>query len=191
MGSDFCLRPTVQDRPSDRPKTGSSVGKSFGLKRLGTVINRRKSMHPYDQAGSPERKKSSSNLGPFKRRHKEKAEPSDPTPIQSLEDRSISETARPDSEPTRSAVRETLPVVKENGVTGEESSTSQIGSGLVNGAESSSGSKLQEPLQPTPAPDRKSSAEIPSKPATDGQGFSIPPIAATDPITLAEQEAAL
>ena len=182
----------MQDRQADRPKTGSSVGKSFGLKRLGTVINRRKSMHPYDHAASPDRKKSSSNLGPFKRRNKEKAEASDMPPARSVEDRNTPETARPGSEPAPSATREPLPAVKENGTAAEEPSTSPAGKSLVNGAASSSGSKLQEPLQPTPAADRNSVTETSSsKPTTDGQGFSIPPIAATDPITLAEQEAAL
>lgn len=148
-------------------------------------------MHPYDQTISPERKKSSSNLGPFRRRTKEKLDTSDLQPVQSNEERRFSEVTRPESAPGPSA-QEPLSPVKENGTAAEEPPPSQAGLGLMNGTEPSGDSKLPEPLLPSPPPvNRSSMVEFPtSKPATDGQGFSVPP-PATDPITLAEQEAAL
>lgn len=155
-------------------------------------MNRRKSVHPYDQALSPEKKKSTSNLSPFRRRTKEKLDSADLEPVQSLEERRLSEVARPGSGSASGAPQlGPLPSVIENGTSAEETAISQAGLGLVNGAETSSAPKLQEPLVPIPSPVKRSSMVEPfSKPATDGQGFSVPP-PATDPITLAEQEAAL
>lgn len=155
-------------------------------------MNRRKSTHPYDQALSPEKKRSTPNLSPFRRKTKDKLESTDLEPVQSLDERRLSEVTTPGSRSATGAPQlEPLPSVTENGAAAEPTSTSQAGLGLVNGADTSSAPKLQDPLVPMPSPVNRSSMVEPfSKPTTDGQGFSVPP-PATDPITLAEQEAAL
>ena len=158
------------------------------------MINRRKSGVPYDHSTMEERKKSSSNLGPFKRKNKEKEarKPAEVQPTQSPNDRRLSEPTRSGSQSAPSIPSEPVPPVKTNGTADKESSATRSGLGLVNGTEPPSSPKLQEPLQPTPsASDRPiSGIDIAPKPATDGEGFSIPP-AANDPITQAVQEAAL
>ena len=155
------------------------------------MINRRKSTIPYDQSISEERKKSSPSLGPFKRKQKEKEvrRPAEVQPSQPLNERRLSQITRPDSQSAPSIPSEPVPPAKTNGTTEEETPAALTGLGLVNGAETP---KPQEPLQPTPSTaDRPlSSTDIAPKPAADGQGFSVPPVA-NDPITQAEQEAAL
>src|SRR2546430_4742456 len=99
---------------------------------------------------------------------------------------------RPGSQSAPSIPSEPVPPIRTNGTTEKESPAVRSGLGLVNGTEAPSSPKLQEPLRPTPSTtDRPvSGIDIAPKPATDGEGFSIPP-AANDPITQAEQEAAL
>lgn len=158
------------------------------------MINRRKSGLPYDHSAAEERKKSSSNLGPFKRKNKEKEarRHTEVQPTQSPDERRLSEATRPGSQSAPSIPSESVPPIKTNGTAEKESSTTRSGLGLVNGTEVPSSPKLQEPLQPTPSTSDRpvSGIDIAPKPDTDGEGFSIPP-AANDPITQAEQEAAL
>jgi hypothetical protein len=158
------------------------------------VINRRKSGLPYDHSAVEERKKSSSNLGPFKRKNKEKEarRTAEVQTTQSPNERRLSEVTRPDSQSAPSIPSESVPPIKTNGTAEKESSSAPSGLDLVNGTDTPSSPKLQEPLQPTPSTAERpiSSIDITPKPTTDGEGFSIPP-AANDPITQAEQEAAL
>lgn len=77
-----------------------------GLKRLGTVIGRRRqSSHPYLGTPSPERKRSSSNIGSalhFGKKSKETPQPPEPRPSSPKRMESLPE----DDVPTQSAVKE-------------------------------------------------------------------------------------
>ena len=139
----------VQGRPERPERTKSGFG---GLKRLGTVIGRRKSTHPYGQSRSPERKKSSSNLSssgfsPFKKRSKDKQQTEAPAQPSSSS-RRLSETAAPRlPEMAQPLGLDMSPSEHPNGTVPE---APEVESGLVNGAKSVA-PQLQEPLQPTVA----------------------------------------
>jgi hypothetical protein len=136
-------------------KSSEKAGK-FGLKRLGTVIaRRRQSANPYAQSRSPERKKSSSDVrsSPFSRFTRKESHqqletvPSPPrTAYSSVDEPSASRSsdAAPQLEPITSI--SSTPV---NGTSLETVNETEHTPHLVNGTKSSSAG-LQEPLQPIP-----------------------------------------
>jgi hypothetical protein len=139
----------------ERPKSGFG-----GLKRLGTVISRRKSTHPYGQSFSPERKKSSSNLNsstfsPFKKRSKEKHATMDfrapPSPNARRLSESVARTGSQASEAIASSQidRPRPSSAQPNGTSPEGAVEGGASLGLVNGAQSLTTPQLPEPLQPT------------------------------------------
>ncbi|KAF2402419.1 hypothetical protein EJ06DRAFT_507266 [Trichodelitschia bisporula] len=158
---------SFQDRPDKaRPSFG-------GLKRLGTVIGRRRqSTHPYGPSMSPERKKSSSNIGNafghFGKK-KEAHQPADsqlaPPPAQAQAESS----PRPSDSMPSPELEHAAPE-RVNGTTTllESVAESDTLPGLSNGTQDAP-PKLQEPLQPTPAftpvPEPAKSAEAISPPS--------------------------
>ncbi|KAF1809058.1 hypothetical protein P152DRAFT_461918 [Eremomyces bilateralis CBS 781.70] len=148
-----------------------------GLKRLGTVIGRKRQSTIYSSNTStvPQERKSASNLhhsfSPFSRRNRDKAPiPEEPSP--SLP------SHEPEPPPSRQEMT-TSPVLSEkpNG----EPNLPHVTSPTVNGTQPDSTSPLQAPVQPE-------AISLPELPR-DADGFSVPPSSA-DPISQAEQEAA-
>jgi hypothetical protein len=139
----------MKTEKSDKP------GK-FGLKRLGTVIGRRRqSTNPYSQSRSPERKKSSSDVrSPFSRfTRKESHQQLDtvPSPPQTAQS-AIDEPSGSRSPDTGVPQLEPITTISSRGLNGTNLETvNENGDapGLVNGSQGAS-SGLQEPLQPAP-----------------------------------------
>ncbi|KAF2147093.1 uncharacterized protein K452DRAFT_347932 [Aplosporella prunicola CBS 121167] len=189
------IPPTTPDDGSSQ-RSGSvheqKHGGLHGLKRLGTVLGRRKSTLPYARASSPERK-SSANLGSAfssfgsrgtKSRDVNEHRPSSPS---RLAESQIPSSPEP-SEPLASPERSRQSADRTNGVSTimEDDRTSE--GDLINSGQPSGLPSLQEPLKPiSPA----SPASVSPEPQKDDEGFSVPSSSVTaDLFAQAEQDAA-
>lgn len=141
------------------PRSRSTVqeqkhGGLHGLKRLGTVLGRRKSTAPYARTSSPDRKSSSPNLGAafssFGSRGNKSRDadhrPASPSRLAESQIPSSPETslsiASPDRRPSASADRT-------NGISPVPEDEGPKDPDMINGGQSSGLPQLQEPLQPT------------------------------------------
>lgn len=161
-----------------------------GLKRgLGTVIGRRRqSIHPYQQNASPERKKSSNNIGSafgrFRQSHQQIGEQHlSPPPTGRTFSSDGPESPRASNEPPPNLERvASYTSDRANGTPLQSVAETNGSTGLTNGAASGSHSALPQPLMP--------SAPISSsEPPKDDEGFSLPSTS-IDPIQQAINEAA-
>jgi hypothetical protein len=164
------------------------------------VINRkRQSIHPYGQPGvSPERKKSSSNLGSafgrFGRKESHQNLDSQLSPTTTLQRPSSGPSQSPrasDAAPS-SLVERQLSLDHLNGTVPGTNGDTISGGGLVNGANSSSDvpKSLTSPLEVFLCPANVSqNANCSFQPKKDADGFTVP-TASSDPIQQALNEAA-
>ncbi|KAF2835716.1 hypothetical protein M501DRAFT_941406 [Patellaria atrata CBS 101060] len=187
--------PTINTDDGSSQRSGSEQrhGGLHGLKRLGTVLGRRRqSVHPYGRGSSPERKSSSnlaSSFGAFGRSAgKSKDLPPPQESPQASPSRQLSETRATPSSP-RQSDSTSSPKQKRRSIdhiNGTLANSAEPGSssGVINGEKAPElpVPSLLEPLQPT----KPSSAnnDLPK----DAEGFSIPP-SGSDAISQAEQEA--
>ncbi|KAL0254946.1 Suppressor of Profilin deletion [Diplodia seriata] len=174
------LRPAVQEQKH---------GGLHGLKRLGTVLGRRKSTAPYARASSPDRKSSTPNLGAafssFGSRGNKSRDadhrPASPSRLAESQIPSSPEASESITSPVR---RESASVDRTNGISPvleDEPKDSE----MMNGGQSSGIPQLQEPLQPTTS----STASL--EPQKDADGFTVPAASATsDLFAQAEADAA-
>lgn len=172
----------VQEKHSSNP-----------LKRLGTVLGRRKSAHPYGRAASPERN-SSANLGSafggFGKGKSKDRENQGGSPLTSTAERPISPLRRLSQRPSISQRSDSPSLTRQASTDGgpngtiPESSTDAETPNAVNGTAPVQESipELKEPLSPPPV------VETQPEPEKDDEGFSVPP-SAIDAITEAEREA--
>jgi hypothetical protein len=159
----------VQERP-ERPEMRSEKsdkGGKFGLKRLGTVIGRRRqSTNPYSQSRSPERKKSSSDVrsSPFSRFTRKESHqqlgtvPSPPQTAQST----FEEPSGSRSPDTGAQQLNPITSVSSQGINGtnlETVSETEHVPAPVNGTRGAV-LALQEPLQPSPVTYEVGSREL-------------------------------
>ncbi|KAF2711350.1 hypothetical protein K504DRAFT_522651 [Pleomassaria siparia CBS 279.74] len=192
--------PSIQTDDSRSQKSGSvqeakSSGGLQSLKRLGTVLGRRRqSVHPYGRAMSPERK-SATNLatnigssfpgfGKGKAKEREppgssSGPPASPSRRLSLISRNSDASGSPKQTRRSSGDKD-----KTNGTGIDQTNDTGPSSSLVNGTAQESIPELKEPLSPPSVP------ELTTEPEKDSEGFSVPaPL--VDPITEAEREAGL
>ncbi|KIW02971.1 uncharacterized protein PV09_05632 [Verruconis gallopava] len=182
---------SFQDRPERPPITSeksSEKGSKFGLKRLGTVIaRRRQSTNPYAQSRSPERKKSSSDVrSPFgrfaRKEHSHQPLETVPSPPRTANSgfeetpASRSSNAPPQMEPLTNVTSDGT-----NGTNLETVHEQSTMSEPVNGTANAPVGVLQEPLQPS---------SVTYEPPKDEHGFTIPPPSHRDPMQQALAEAA-
>ncbi|KAK1917849.1 hypothetical protein P3342_000566 [Pyrenophora teres f. teres] len=162
------------------------------LKRLGTVLGRRKSAHPYGRAASPERT-SSSNLGSAFGgfgKGKSKDRENQASSLSSTAERPTSPLRRLSQRPSISQRSDSPSLTRQASTDGgpngtiPESSTETETPNPVNGTAPVQESipELKEPLSPPPI------VETQPEPEKDAEGFSVPP-SAIDAITEAEREA--
>ncbi|KAF1963506.1 hypothetical protein CC80DRAFT_486879 [Byssothecium circinans] len=189
--------PVIQADDDKSSKSGSvpePKHSSNPLKRLGTVLNRRRqSVHPYGRASSPERKSSSNNLtsgfpsfGKGKAKDRDAGEGSSNRPVSPLR-RLSSRNSTSRASDVSGSPKQTRKSSSDhpNGTTLEPAAANeQINSPTVNGTAQDTIPELKEPLSP-PQP-----AETQPEPEKDAEGFSVPP-SAIDAITEAEREAGL
>ncbi|KAB2579905.1 Saff domain-containing protein [Lasiodiplodia theobromae] len=183
--------PTPDDGSSQRSGSVQEQkhGGLHGLKRLGTVLGRRKSTAPYARTSSPDRKSSSPNLGAafssFGSRGNKSRDadhrPSSPSRLAESQLPSSPEAGESIASPDR---RGSASADRTNGISPvpeDEPKDSE----MMNGGQSSGISQLQEPLQPTTA------SSVPLEPQKDADGFSVPAASATsDLFAQAEADAA-
>ncbi|KAK8154764.1 Muniscin C-terminal mu homology domain-containing protein [Phyllosticta citrichinensis] len=180
--------PTPDDGSSQR--SGSvheqKLGGLSGLKRLGTVLGRRKSAVPYARATSPDRR-STANFGSafssFGSRVSKSRDadhrPSSPSRLAESQIPSSPSASESMVSPGRTVRDRTngIPPVPEHQPIAE--------SEVVNGGLNVGIPQLQEPLQPT------SSTLTPPEPQKDAEGYSMPGVSTTsDLFSQAEAEAA-
>ncbi|EDU41337.1 fes CIP4y domain-containing protein [Pyrenophora tritici-repentis] len=162
------------------------------LKRLGTVLGRRKSAHPYGRTASPERT-SSSNLGSAFGgfgKGKSKDRENQTSSLSSTAERPTSPLRRLSQRPSISQRSDSPSLTRQPSTDGgpngtiPESSTETETPNPVNGTAPVQESipELKESLSPPPI------VETQPEPEKDAEGFSVPP-SAIDAITEAEREA--
>ncbi|KAI9809457.1 MAG: hypothetical protein M1827_006837 [Pycnora praestabilis] len=172
-----------------------------GLKRLGTVIGRRKSTAPYGRASSPE-KRSTTGFRPFGGRADSSSKDIPRLPSPEVASSKVTATTptqdrlpmqeRPQTQDRPSTQRnDTQPTLNETRGIQETTNGDTIAPvpaepfaspNAANGFGGSGTSQLQEPIQPQPrAPTDEGQR--------DAEGFTIPP-SGTDAISQAQQEAA-
>ncbi|KAK7567702.1 Muniscin C-terminal mu homology domain-containing protein [Phyllosticta paracitricarpa] len=184
-------RPPALSHLSPEPRSPSTVheqklGGLSGLKRLGTVLGRRKSAVPYARATSPDRR-STANFGSafssFGSRVSKSRDadhrPSSPSRLAESQIPSSPSASESMVSPGRTVPERTngIPPVPEHQPIPE--------SEVVNGGLNVGIPQLQEPLQPT------SSVVVPPEPQKDAEGYSMPGSSTTsDLFSQAEAEAA-
>lgn len=175
------LRPAVQEQKH---------GGLHGLKRLGTVLGRRKSTAPYARTSSPDRKSSTPNLGAAfssfgSRGNKSRDADHRPSSPSRLAESQLPSSPEATSSITSPDRRPSASVDRTNGISPVLEDEGPKDSEMMNGGQSSGIPQLQEPLQPT------TSASISPEPQKDAEGFSVPAQSATsDLFSQAEAEAA-
>jgi F-BAR domain only protein len=147
----------LANRIAVEEKGQKSAGRS-GLKRLGTIMSRRRSHMPYARSGSPERKKSQTNLGAslFGKGKSKESQPIPESPgspprrlseVQSLSASRPSDVSGSPKAVRRTSTEKSKALVGDDvGEAGPSGSTDFING---TGSQASSLPKLQEPLQPT------------------------------------------
>ncbi|KAK7712869.1 Suppressor of Profilin deletion [Botryosphaeria dothidea] len=154
--------PTMQPPPT--PDDGSSQrsgsvqeqkhGGLHGLKRLGTVLGRRKSTAPYARTSSPDRKSSTPNLGAAfssfgSRGNKSRDADHRPSSPSRLAESQLPSSPEATSSITSPDRRPSASVDRTNGVSPVLEDEGPKDSEMMNGGQSSGIPQLQEPLQPT------------------------------------------
>ncbi|KAJ9659002.1 hypothetical protein H2201_007524 [Coniosporium apollinis] len=185
--------PAADDRLSQRSGSVQEQkhGGLSGLKRLGTVLGRRRqSVQPFGRESSsperperPERKTSSNLFGSLSGRSREFQPPPGPPPPASPT--RLSESRQATSQPselTASPRQTQRSIDRPNGTPLEAPPEAVPSSSVVNGTQPAQIPPLQEPLVPS------TPTIAHPEPRKDDEGFSMP-AASSDPISQAEQDA--